>query len=59
VITVFTAARYSRNGSLPTDALTTELDTAIALLTRLRWRSTAPVRYATQLTDWWNQVWKR
>ena len=58
-ITVFTAARYSRNGSLPTDALTTELDTAIALLTRLRWRSAAPVRYATQLTDWWNRVWTR
>jgi len=48
-IAVFTSARYSRNGSLPTDALTRELDTGIALLTRLRWRSVAPVRYATDL----------
>lgn len=46
---VFTSARYSRNGSLPTDALTRELDTGIARLTRLRWRSAAPVRYATRL----------
>ena len=46
---VFTSARYGRNGSLPTDALTRELDTGIARLTRLRWRSAAPVRYATQL----------
>ena len=48
-IALFTAARYSRNGSLPTDALTRELDTGIALLTHLRWRSAAPVRYASQL----------
>ena len=58
-IAVFTSARYSRNSSLPTDALTRELDTGIARLTRLRWRSAAPVRYATQLTDWWNRVWTR
>ena len=62
-IAVFTSAHYSRNGSLPTDALTRELDTGIARLTRLRWRSTAPVRYATQLRatagDWWKWVWRR
>ena len=58
-IAVFTSARYSRNGSLPTDALTRELDTGIARLTRLRWRSAAPVRYATQLTDWWKRAWRR
>ncbi len=48
-IAVFTSARYCRNGSLPTDALTRELDSGIVRLTRLRWRSAAPVRYATQL----------
>ena len=48
-IAVFTSACYSRAGSLPTDALTRELDTGIVRLTRLRWRSAAPVRYATQL----------
>ena len=48
-IAVFTSARYSRNGSLPTDALTRELDTGITQLRRLRWRSAAPVRYATDL----------
>ena len=48
-IAVFTSARYGRNGSLPTDALTRTLDTAITQLTRLRWRSAAPVRYATHL----------
>ena len=62
-IAVFTSARYSRNGSLPTDALTRELDTGIARLKRLRWQSAAPVRYATDFVaaadDWWNQVWTR
>ena len=48
-IAVFTSARYGRNGSLPTDALTRELDTGIVRLTALRWRSAAPVRYATAL----------
>jgi len=61
-ITLFTSARYSRNGSLPTDALTRELDTGITQIRRLRWRSAAPVRYATHLrvaaNTWWNQVWK-
>jgi hypothetical protein len=61
-ISVFTTARYSRNGSLPTDELTRELDAGIAQLTRLRWRSAAPVRYATELKttigDWWRQ-WTR
>ena len=59
-IAVFTSARYGRNGSLPTDALTRELDTGITRLTRLRWRSAAPVRYAIQLRatagDW---LWRR
>ena len=59
-IAVFTSARYGRTGSLPTEALTRELDTGIARLTRLRWQSTAPVRYATRLrataTDWWTRV---
>ena len=62
-IAVFTSARYSRNGSLPTDALTRELDTGIAQLKRLRWRSAAPVRYATEVTaaatSWGNRVWTR
>ncbi len=62
-ISVFTAARYSRNGSLPTDELTRELDTGIAQLTRLRWRSAAPVRYAQELKTlaggWWKDVWTR
>jgi hypothetical protein len=61
-ITLFTSARYSRNGSLPTDALTRALDTGITQIRRLRWRSAAPVRYATHLrvaaNTWWNQVWK-
>jgi hypothetical protein len=61
-ISVFTTARYGRNGSLPTDELTRELDTGIAQLTRLRWRSAAPVRVATELKttigDWWGQ-WTR
>ena len=62
-IAVFTSARYSRNGSLPTDELTRELDAGIAQLKRLRWRSTAPVRHASELVaaadDWWNRVWTR
>ena len=58
-IAVFTSARYSRNGSLPTDALTRELDTGIVLLTRLRWRSAAPVRYATQLRATAGNYWDR
>ncbi len=61
-ITLFTSARYSQNGSLPTAALTRELDTGITQIRRLRWRSAAPVRYATHLrtaaTTWWDQVWK-
>ena len=48
-IEVFTAARYSRHGALPTDALTRELASSIAQLTRQRWRSAAPMRYATDL----------
>ena len=62
-IAVFTSACYGRNGSLPTDALTRELDTGIAQLKRLRWRSAAPVRYATDVlaaaADWWTRVWTR
>ena len=62
-ITIFTSARYSRDDSLPTDALTRELDTSISQLGRLRWRSAAPVRYATHLRaaagQWWNQVWNQ
>ena len=48
-IAVFASARYSRDGALPTDELTRQLDTGITALTRLRWRSAAPVRYATEL----------
>ena len=59
-ITLFTSARYSRNGSLPTDELTRELDAGIAQLKRLRWRSAAPVRHASELMaaadDWWSRV---
>ena len=62
-IAVFTSARYGRNGSLPTDELTRELDTGIAQAKRLRWRSAAPVRHASELVvaarDWWSQVWTR
>ena len=62
-IALFTTARYNRNGSLPTDELTRELDTGIAHLKRLRWRSAAPVRYAQSLQaaakDWWGQLWTR
>ena len=59
-IAVFTSARYSRTGSLSTDALTRELDSGIAQLKRQRWLAIAPVRYATDLraaTDnWWTRV---
>ena len=48
-LAVFASARYSRDGALPTDELTRQLDTGITALTRLRWRSAAPVRYATAL----------
>ena len=48
-IALFTAARFGRNGDLPTDELTRELDAGIAELKQLRWRSTSPVRYATEL----------
>ena len=62
-IAVFTSARYSRNGSLSTDELTRELDTGIAQLKRLRWRSAAPVRHASELVakadDWWHREWTR
>jgi hypothetical protein len=62
-ISVFTTARYSRDDSLPADALTRELDTGIVQLTRLRWRSAALVRYAAALRaaagNWWDQVWTR
>jgi len=60
-IAVFTSARYGRESALPTDALTRALDTGITGLRRLRWRSAAPVRYATHLRaatgNWWHQVW--
>ena len=59
-IGVFTSARYSRNGSLATDELTRELDVGITQLKRLRWRSAAPVRHASDLLaaadDWWTRV---
>jgi hypothetical protein len=62
-IAVFTAARYGRNGALQTDELTREIDTSITQLKRLRWRSAAPVRRASDLvtavSDWWNRVWTR
>ena len=48
-ITVFAAARYSRDGALPTDELTRQLDTSIRALTCLRWRSAAVIRYGTTL----------
>ena len=48
-IAVFASACYSRDGALPTDELTRQLDTGITALTRLRWRSAAPVRFATGL----------
>ena len=59
-IAVFTSARYGRHGALPTDELTREIDTSITQLKRLRWRSVAPVRHASELVaaagDWWNRV---
>ena len=59
-IAVFTSARYGRNGSLQTDELTREIATSITQLKRLRWRSAAPVRYASELVaaadDWWTRV---
>ena len=59
-MTLFTAARYGRNGSLPTDELTREIDISIAHLKRLRWRSAAPVRHVSELMaaadDWWKTV---
>ena len=59
-IAVFTSARYSRNGALPTDELTRELDAGIAQLRRLCWRSAAPVRHASELVatadDWWHRI---
>lgn len=62
-ISVFTSARYGRNGSLPTDALTRELDTGITRLKRLRWRSAVPVCYLSDTweaaTTWWTTLWTR
>ena len=62
-ISVFTTARYARDGVLATDELTRALDTGITRLKTLRWQSAAPVRYARQLFvavgDWWAQVWTR
>lgn len=60
---VFTVARYSQNGDLPTDALTTELDKGIALVRRLRIRSLAAYRLSWLLLqsarNWWRQAWRR
>ena len=60
-LVLFGAARYRQVADLPTDALTTTLDTGITLLRRLQVRTAAPVRRAEQLwrsaRRWVTRVW--
>ena len=62
-MTTFTTARYGDRDQLVDEALTRELGTAVARTRRLRWRSAAAVRQATQLVetvrDWWAPWWAR
>jgi hypothetical protein len=62
-ISVFTTARYARDGVMAAEELTRALDIGITRLKTLRWQSAAPVRYTRQLfgvvSDWWTQAWTR
>ena len=60
---LFTIARYSPAGGLPTDELTGELDRGIDAVRRLRLRTRRPVRLVTTVfataRDWWDTRWVR
>ena len=60
---LFTIARYSPAGRIPTDELTGELDRGIGAVRKLRLRTRRPVRLATTSVatarDWWHNRWAR
>lgn len=60
---LFTIARYSQVGRIPTDELTGELDRGIGAVQQLRLRTRRPVRLVTTLfataRDWWDNRWAR
>jgi len=62
-LALFTTARYSQTGDLPTDELTGELDKGITAARQLWIRTVVPVRRAGGLMraagTWWRQVWSR
>lgn len=59
----FTVARYTPNGSIPTDQMTSELDRGIGAVRQLRLRTLAPVqrthRFIESARGWWNDRWAR
>ena len=60
---VFTNARYSPNGHVPTDQMTGELDKGIGAVRQLRFWILSPVQKTTRLVssarDWWTHQWNR
>ena len=60
---VFTSARYSPNGRVPTDEMTGELDKGIGAVRQLRFWILPLVRKTTRLVsnarDWWTHQWNR
>ena len=60
-LALFTTARYSRNGDLPTHELTRELDHGITVVRGVQFRVRTPVRQLERLSSaarvWWHQRW--
>ena len=60
-LALFTTARYSRNGDLPTDELTRELDHGMTLVRQVQFHARTPVRQLERLSNsvrlWWHQRW--
>ena len=60
---VFTVARYSPPGCIPTDQMTNELERVIGAVRQLRLRALVPVQRTARLVesarDWWSDVWAR
>ena len=59
----FTVARYTPNGSLLTDQMTSELDRSIGAVRQLRFRTLVPVQHTTRFIEsaraWWSERWAR
>ena len=59
----FSVARYTPNGSIPTDQLTSDLDRGVGVVRKLRFRAMAPIRHTDRLIEsargWWSERWAR